>query len=278
MPMYSKHIDKRGASDLNRLPPLPAQTPPKGHADMSECSNSESLIGSPVMDTLHNQADTAHSAGGDSSLPSPYGVGDGLKLPLKAGVVQGSNVSAKERLWNIESVAMGDGIVDGNGKCMKKGLMYGFAGLSGSVESSHPIVWESLHFNEYGNRCIDLKTRLVRKTVGQTPLKLQIPSMRSTRRDMSLKRKRYVGEAVLRYCRKHPGVAVNIGGPGARGTSREMSIHLVKQQGPIYSNCTPGDGDCMRVSIANAVGVLLGPEFVTECEKKCDGLSRCVIA
>ena len=70
------------------------------------------------MDTLHNQADTAHSAGGDSSLPLPFGTGDGLKLPSTAGVVQGSSVSAKERAWNIESVAMGDGIVDGNGKCM----------------------------------------------------------------------------------------------------------------------------------------------------------------
>ena len=75
-------------------------------------------------------------------------------------------------------------------------------------------------------------------------------------------------EAVLRYCRKHPEVAVNIGGPVARVTSRDMSIHLVKQQGPIYSNCTPGEGECMRVSIANAVVVLLGPEFVTEREKK----------
>ena len=112
MPMYSKRIDKPGASDLNRLPPLPAHTPPKGHADMSECSNSESLIVNPVMDTLQNQNDTAHSAGGDSSLPLPFCTVDGLKLPSKAGVVQGSSVSGKERSWNIESVAMGDVIVD----------------------------------------------------------------------------------------------------------------------------------------------------------------------
>ena len=47
-----------------------------------------------------------------------------------------------------------------------------------------------------------------------------------------------------------------------------MSIDLVKQQVLIYSNCAPGEGDCMRVSIGNAVGVLIGPEFLKECERK----------
>ena len=42
--MYSKNIDKAGALDLNRIPPLPAQTLPKCHADMSDCPNSESLL------------------------------------------------------------------------------------------------------------------------------------------------------------------------------------------------------------------------------------------
>ena len=139
--MYSKSIAKAGALDLNRLPPLTAQTPPKGHAFMSDCSNPESLIDNPVTDTIPNQADTAHNSGGDSSLPSPFGTGDGLKLPSTAGVVHGSSVSAKERSWNIECVAVGDGIVDGNGKCVEKGLVYGCAGLSGSVEISKYLLW-----------------------------------------------------------------------------------------------------------------------------------------
>ena len=250
------------------LPPLPERHDRESYETVPEYPEDGSLISSNETEKLRTVPDTTRSAGGDSSLPPPIGVGDGLKLPLKAGGVPGSSVSAKERSWNIESVAMGDGIVDGNGKCMEKGLMYGCAGLSRSVESFNPIVWESLHLKGYGNRCIDLKTRFVIKRGGQTPLKLQIPSMRTTRRDVSFKRKRYIREAVLGYCRKHPEVAVNIGGPGARGTSRKMYIHLLKQQGPIYSNYTQGEGDCMRVSIANAVGVLLGPEFVTECEKK----------
>ena len=127
--MYSKNIDKAGPLDWNRLPPLPTQTLPKGHTDMSEGSNSESLIDHPVTDPIHNQADTARNAGGNSSLPLPFGTGDGLKLPPKAGVVQRSSVSTKERSWNIECVAMRDGILDGIGKCMEKVLMYGCAGL-----------------------------------------------------------------------------------------------------------------------------------------------------
>ena len=197
--MYSKNIDKSEAPDLNRHGSLPAPVVPNGHADMSDCSNSGSPIDNPVIDTIHTQAYTAHSAGGDSSLPLPYDTGDGLKLPSKAGVVQdSSSVTANERSCNIESVAMGDGVVDGNGKCMEKGQMYGCAGLSESVESFYPIVRESLHFKGYCNRCIDLQTRFVTRRGCKTLLKLQIPSIRTTRRDVSLKRKRYIGEAVLK--------------------------------------------------------------------------------
>ena len=79
---------------------------------MSACSNLDILIDKPERDTLHNQDDTAHSARGDSSLPSPFGTRYGLQLPSKAGVEQGSIVSAKEPSWNIDCVVMVDGIVD----------------------------------------------------------------------------------------------------------------------------------------------------------------------
>ena len=114
---------------------------------------------------------------------------------------------------------------------MERGRKCVCAGLSGSVESFHPIVFYSLHFEVCCIRCIDLKTRFVLRGGGQTPLKLQVQSMRTTRGDVSLKRKRYIGEAVLRYCRNHPGVALNIGGPRAKGMNRKMSIHLVKKKG-----------------------------------------------
>lgn len=95
--MYSNNSDKSGAPDLNQLPPLPAPVLPKGHADMSDSSNSESLIDNSVMDPFHTEADTAHGTGGDSSLSLVYGTGDGLKLPSKSGVVQDSSVPANER-------------------------------------------------------------------------------------------------------------------------------------------------------------------------------------
>ena len=131
---YSTHPP----ADMKILPPLPESDEHESYETVPEYPDDGdgNLISRAETETLQSVPDTTRSAGGDSSLPSPYGVGDGLKLPLKARVVQGSSVSAKERLWNIESVAMGDGIVDGNGKCLKKGLMYGCVGLSGSVEGA----------------------------------------------------------------------------------------------------------------------------------------------
>ena len=81
------------------LPPLPERDEHESYETVPEYpeDGDSSLISSAETETLKTVPDTTRSAGADSSLPSPYGVGDGLKLSLKAGVVQGSSVSAKER-------------------------------------------------------------------------------------------------------------------------------------------------------------------------------------
>jgi len=174
--------------------------------------------------------------------------------------------------WHIESVVVGDGSVGSgvNGKKLYEGIVYASAKASGGHESYHAIDDSSISLLSCkGEDTFVFETELVRDKTQETPL------CRVTAEDLDY----FVGEAewdevlvdsILEWCHRHPGVAVDLGGPKARGVSKALEPWYV--HGSKKMVACGGEYSCVKSSIINAVSILKGKRVAERVSAKLAGI------
>lgn len=157
--------------------------------------------------------------------------------------------------WNIESIVIGDGSEWTSGITLKRGVLYGSAQLNGRHENFHRIVKSSLHIHKVGLRPVTFRTRQVKKKRGAAPRAVSIPSIRETRN--SCRQETFVAEHLLNYMKRKKGVAVLLGGPGARSAEKEIEQYHVKHCNIIMARSC--HLDCAPACLVNAIFSYIGP-------------------
>ena len=159
--------------------------------------------------------------------------------------------------FNIESVVCGDGSRK-NGVALRNLVIYASERADGGYESYHEIDGDSLRLSMRGSRKggnwnsrpVSDKSRNLK--LNSVP-KINIPAKKRHNHAWKQDKLRHLA---LRWLYQHRGVALSVGGPGARGDIDEVERYLVKDQGTVYVQ--EEDGNCLGAAIVNGLDIVRG--------------------
>ena len=163
------------------------------------------------------------------------------------------------REWGIAKLVRGDGSKSKCGRVLKAGRYYASASLIGGMESFHEIDVQSVKLNTRSDRKVSYRCRR------QTPRSAKLPLPRGPRvrfssgENTDRQKQAALLKGVISFCSRHPGFAVEVGGPGARDESTSLKDQLVHNFGPLKMKSN--DGECYSAAIVNAIDCLKGSEL-----------------
>ena len=143
--------------------------------------------------------------------------------------------------WGIERVLAGDGSVGSSGFVLHAGRFYASALLRGRHESFYEINIRSLRIRAPGATHVSFPVRPVTDSAKGRRTPTSGVTARLRKSDRWSRRQKALRRAVSRFCMNHPGVAVILGGPGARSVSSDLSKYFAKSAGHIFM-CTKERG------------------------------------
>lgn len=165
--------------------------------------------------------------------------------------------STNVQTFNIESVLCGDGSRK-NDVLLKNLVFYASERAAGGYESYHEIDPDTLKLSTRGSRRGgNWNSRPV--SDGGENLKLAaVPriNMQAKKRNNHAWKQEKLRDGALKWCAQHRGVALSVGGPGARGDIEGVTRYLVKDHGTVYAR--EEDVNCLGAAIVNALDVVRG--------------------
>lgn len=183
-----------------------------------------------------------------------------LAIMLRIGIseddvqVDEGSMVEHEMDWVIEGIAYGDG-KNVRESVLKDGVWHATGHLRGGLASYNKVTKASLciHFDTI--RDLALKTFELTPQTASVPKLCPVPGVDAKRFKTQKECDRIVTNNILRFCRQHPGVAVLVGGPGARENNLKLEGHFVMDKA-IHTRAQ--DLDCVADSIAHAVKCMRG--------------------
>lgn len=144
-----------------------------------------------------------------------------------------------------------------NGKgYLGRGEILGSQGFTVSKAAYHKIDDAGWKLNRTSARILSFSTRKVGDKTIRIPKLCVIPTIVRTRRRVNQRLSDIIREALLHFCKRHPGVGVIIGGPLAPAANDAIKQHLVHDAEGLYAYSS--ELDCVPASIVSAVGCLWG--------------------
>lgn len=174
--------------------------------------------------------------------------------------------SSSKGAWSIDRIMVGDGTTSPGGVKALLGRFYGSAVSHGAQESFWEIDGSSVCLSTRGasevRYSIKPVTQMARaKGVPRKELKIAIRKSDSRRQ-----RQQALQRGVKEFCRKNPGFAVLLGGPGDRTGSRDILKHVTQNRGEVFMRAA--EGECLTAALVNAVAVLEGPTVATDVKRQ----------
>ena len=213
------------------------------------------LDGSPATPTKQNRVSTTPTQGkrtenikGSSTLP----VGFVSERPTS------SCTSPKvSKDWIIDTIMFRKDY-EHAGKIIREEAWYACANIQGGVESYYRISPTSFTISHINTRARSFPKKLVIPQTKSFPRSVVIPSIRITRSGVHNMRSVVMGEAVRSFCRKYPGVAVILGGPGERDVNPEI-VPFFDHKNTCVVACS-SQYDCTQAACINGATILRGYE------------------
>lgn len=173
----------------------------------------------------------------------------------------------EETSWSIEAILVGGGST-GKGPHPKKlyeGHIYASAKMGWGHENYHLIAPESTRLTYRGEVGFKFPTRVLDRNKTRYP-RACVVTARALDDDVEREWEQALVEEILHFCRQHRGVAVLLGGPGARQENDALRRwHCHSDQKMIaWSNKIP----CLTAALVNAVSCLKGKDTARKVKGK----------
>ena len=158
--------------------------------------------------------------------------------------------------WQIERLVAGDGSLGPVGVRLRQGRYYGSAALHGGNETFWEIDIDTVSLR---TRAASQVTFSVQAATGMARLKpapkgnLVVTIRKSYSQS---KRQKVLRNAVQAFCKRHPGFAVILGGPGESTVSIDKSSRFQVSAGAVFMQAS--DGECLAAALVNAVDIVKG--------------------
>ena len=157
--------------------------------------------------------------------------------------------------WNIEVLLYEDSSIK-SGITLQRGKWYASANVSGGVESFYEVesILITISGNEGRSFMFPAKRVIENASTPSTPTACIVPKYRNTRLQSTGDRTHVIKGAVMKFCRENPGVALVIGGIGARNAHQEANLFHVRSADKVCAH--ESRWDCVPAAVINAINAM----------------------
>jgi len=173
--------------------------------------------------------------------------------------VEGVDVGLSERdsgRWGIESLLVGDDMVSKNGKAFERDVLYASANMSGNLDTYHRVDMNSVNLRVRRAAVIIFPTKPLQKGIYPSVCILTIAYLENLVVELKYDLGTALVQGIVRFCQKYRGLAIVVGGPGARERNDALVPFHRQHVGVAVTLCT--FFDCVEASLINALRCLNG--------------------